>query len=340
FLLYDTVASALRRAAEATPICVVLDDLHSADLSSLALLEHVARELRDAPVLLVGAHRAPEPDASSARALQRLARVAHVFELDGLVPAELADWLERDRGRRPGASEVTALHERTGGNPLFVSQLLAAGDAAGAPPRGVREEIGRQLERLSRRAREALVHAAALGRDFALAPLARACERKAAALLPALDDAVRNGIVTALPGAVGRYRFAHGLFAEVLLAELAPGARARLHARVGPGAAGGGGGDGTGDSPRRFAGRARRGDRPPLPARGARRRRRCGGRVVGARRAAGARPHGLRAGGGPLCERARRARADSGRASPPGRAPPARGGGARAGGRAPCPARA
>ncbi len=232
FRLHESVAAALRRASEVTPLLVVIDDLHAADLSSLDLLEHVARALRDSPVLLVGAHREVDSDSGVSRALARLSRPARTFELSGLSSAELARWLELSTGRAPDTAEVATLRERTGGNPLFVSQIFASHAVGGPPPRGVRQEIQRQLERFSARARSALLHAAALGREFALGPLSAATRRSPAALLGDLGDAIRDRIVAEIPDSVGRYRFAHGLFGEVLLAELSVAERARLHGRV------------------------------------------------------------------------------------------------------------
>ncbi len=234
FRLHDSVAGLLRRGATARPVLVLLDDLHCADLSSLELLEHVARGLRDARVLVVGTHRDAADESAASRSLARLARIATGFDLGGLSPDDLSRWVELWQGHKPEPARVSALHQRTGGNPLFVSQLLGAplGAATDDPPRGVRDAIRRQLERFTPRASATLVAAAALGNEFALGTLASVCRRSPAALLGDLDGPVRERVLLESPEGVARYRFAHGLFPEVLLADQDAAARARLHARV------------------------------------------------------------------------------------------------------------
>ncbi|HEY0709838.1 MAG TPA: ATP-binding protein, partial [Polyangia bacterium] len=60
FRLFDAVTVVLREAAARAPLLVVLDDLHMADPSSLALLHFVARNLRGMPVLLLCTYRDEE----------------------------------------------------------------------------------------------------------------------------------------------------------------------------------------------------------------------------------------------------------------------------------------
>jgi predicted ATPase len=61
FRLFDSTASFLREAAATQPITLVFDDLHAADKPSLLLLQFLARSLRDARVVVVGAYRDTEP---------------------------------------------------------------------------------------------------------------------------------------------------------------------------------------------------------------------------------------------------------------------------------------
>jgi DNA-binding winged helix-turn-helix (wHTH) protein len=60
FRLYDGLARFLCRAAAAKPLLVLIDDLHWADRSSLRALVFAAREIRSAPILLVGIYRDEE----------------------------------------------------------------------------------------------------------------------------------------------------------------------------------------------------------------------------------------------------------------------------------------
>ena len=60
FLLFAAYTDFFRRAAEDTPLVLVLDDLHWADRPSLQLLQHMARELASMRILVVGTYRDTE----------------------------------------------------------------------------------------------------------------------------------------------------------------------------------------------------------------------------------------------------------------------------------------
>jgi hypothetical protein len=66
FRLFDAVSAVLRACAARAPLVVVLDDLQWADESSLLLLAFLARDLRGARLLLLGAYRDVEARRSPA----------------------------------------------------------------------------------------------------------------------------------------------------------------------------------------------------------------------------------------------------------------------------------
>src|SRR5262249_17016276 len=65
FLLFDGVIQFIRSISIASPICLLFDDLQLSDAGSLSLFAHVARELRDARVFLVGTYRDIEVGAAN-----------------------------------------------------------------------------------------------------------------------------------------------------------------------------------------------------------------------------------------------------------------------------------
>ncbi len=108
---------------------IVFDDLHWADSESVALFERLA-EPGSGPRLLVGTYR---PDAlhrrhPTAEMLPRLERrhaVTHLH-LERLSAPEVGSFLAGVYGHEPSYRVVEALHARTGGNPFFLEELLAA----------------------------------------------------------------------------------------------------------------------------------------------------------------------------------------------------------------------
>ncbi len=246
FRLYDGVAAYLRAAAKREPLVLLLDDLHWADASSLRLLGFVARELREAPVLVVGTYR-PQ-DASNAplgEALAELARLpGHVrIALDGLAREEVASLVERSARVAPEPALVDAICERTDGNPFFIRELVQMLDAEGrlgdaqaawqrAIPLAVKDAIARRLARLSPETRALLGAAAVIGRDFARDVLERASGVSGDALGCALEEAERAQEIRPHPSDPDGFRLVHALIQEVLYEDLGAARRRALHRRV------------------------------------------------------------------------------------------------------------
>ena len=99
----------------------------------------------------------------------------------------------------------------------------------GTLPEGVREATGRRLSRLSDAANDALAVAAVVGTTFDLALVEQV---RGADLIDPIAEACRAGLVVEEPGALARFRFAHALVRQVLLAELVTLKRVRLHRTI------------------------------------------------------------------------------------------------------------
>ena len=248
FRLFDSTAFFLRTAGEAQPIVLVLDDLHAADKPSLLLLQFLARSLREARVVVVGAYRDTETGADDAlsEALAEIRRepVTRMIRLGGLDAIEVARLIELVATTQPTDRLAAAIHRETEGNPFFVEELVrllaAEGrleDAAGATgalsvPRGVREVIGHRLRHLSNDCKRLLSVASVLGREFRLDALGRVSERADEELLDPLDEAQEARVVVDLPAGRGGLRFSHALIRDSLYGDLGTGERRRLHRRA------------------------------------------------------------------------------------------------------------
>jgi DNA-binding SARP family transcriptional activator len=247
--LFEAVAATIAHAARQAPVLLILEDLHWADRATVEMLGHVIRTLAWAPVLVAGSMR--EQSAGEDLALhalmddlrreRRLERVTLAGLSEEETGALAGAWL----GAPASAGVAAALHRRTNGNPFFVEELarqlveshsdrsaetLIA--AAGAEvPEGVRSLIDRRLARLPEPAAWAVRLAAVAGEDFALADVAAAYEESDEAVAEGLEAAVAAGLVDEGPSA-GRYRFAHELVREAVLAGLSGTRRALLHRRL------------------------------------------------------------------------------------------------------------
>ncbi len=252
FRLFDSIAAFLKNASERQPLALILDDLHSADKPSLLLLRFVARELATARLLVIGAYRDVElsrkhPLSQTLGELTRERLFQRVL-LRGLSQDDVARFIELTTGFTPPEGLVKAVYAQTEGNPLFVSEVvrLLVQEEELTPervskreswtvriPEGVREVIGRRLDRLSERCNQTLTTASVIGREFTFQQLHRLIDDLSEErLLEVLEEALGARVIEEMPRTVGRYQFSHGLIQETLMGELSTTRRARLHARV------------------------------------------------------------------------------------------------------------
>ena len=100
FRLFDAVTAVLRSAARTRPLLLVLDDLHTADPSSLALLHFLARNLRGTRALVIGTYRDEEarlvPELG--QLLGDIAREGTYLPLAPLTRAEISELWRPSRG--------------------------------------------------------------------------------------------------------------------------------------------------------------------------------------------------------------------------------------------------
>jgi tetratricopeptide (TPR) repeat protein len=222
----------------------------------LLLLEFLARELTGGRLLVIGTYRDVELSRQHplAEALGELTwdRLFQRVLLRGLGQEDVGRFIELVAGITPPLGMVEAVYRQTEGNPLFVTEVVrflvqegALTPDVGAVPRGrpeswtvripegVKEVIGRRLNRLSQRCNQTLTIASVIGREFSLGQLKPLIEDMSEdRLLEVLEEALAARVVEELPRAVGRYQFTHALIQETLLGELSLTRRVRLHARI------------------------------------------------------------------------------------------------------------
>ena len=202
------------------PTLAVFEDVHWADEATLDLLRFVGRRIASTRAVLLATYR---DDAGPLRlALGDLATSARVqrFSLAPLSEAAVSI-LADGSGLDP-----VALHRRTGGNPFFVTEVLAAGggDAPVLPP-SVRDVVQARVARLSAAARATLETCAVVGPRLDVAFLAE--------LLGSAADAVAECLATGLIRADGlSLVFRNELGREAVLDAIPPTRRLTLHRRV------------------------------------------------------------------------------------------------------------
>jgi class 3 adenylate cyclase len=235
--LFDAFTQLLTSASREAPVLLVLDDLHWAGKTTLSLLRHVLREAKTHRLFVVGTYRDTElarthPLAGTLADLRRDSDV-HRISLGGLAAADVDAYLVAIGNTDHALARELA--EITSGNPFFLIEVVRHVEESGGAwqpdtlPEGVREATGRRLSRLSDAANDALAVAAVAGTTFDLA-LVEQVQR--AELVDPITEACQAGLVVEETGTLGRFRFAHAIVRQVLLAELVSLKRVRLHRTI------------------------------------------------------------------------------------------------------------
>lgn len=237
FLLSRALVDYLTAAAGPGPVAVVLDDLHRGDSETLALLDTVAIATTGVALLVVAAYRPAEVHAGLRDALAGLAALPPVrLSLAGLAAAEAERLIRTIAGRSPDPGTVTALVDRTAGNPFYLAEsarLLGSEGglvAVSKVPEGVRDVLRRRFARLPELTVSILRLAAVIGRDVDIDVLVQAAEVDEDAVLDALEAGVLAGLLTEPDS--GRVRFAHVLVRDTLYEDAPRLRRSRWHGRI------------------------------------------------------------------------------------------------------------
>jgi tetratricopeptide (TPR) repeat protein len=257
YRLMQAVTEFLGNIAQSQPLVIVLEDLHDADLGTLEMLGHVARNLGNKRLLLLGTYRDIEVDrthplSSSLADLRRLPSFNRVL-LRGLNADEVRRMLASLAGQEVPWSLAEAVHRQTEGNPLFVQEVVrylaeegvfvrdkgrwqSKGDTPVEMriPDGLRDVIGKRLSSLSESCNKVLSVAAVIGRDFNLEVLQNVSGLSDDDLFKSLEEARKAAVIEERTGtgAIVNYRFAHAFFRQTLYEEIIAPRRIRLHQQV------------------------------------------------------------------------------------------------------------
>ena len=222
----------LENVAASEPTVLVFEDLHWADDSLLAFLEHLAMYLAAVPLLIVATAR-PEllGSGSSFAASARVNRVV----LEPLSREDTESLVASLLGEEAARMNPTIV-EKAEGNPFFAEQSvrLLADAAAGTVPASVQAVIAARLDGLAPQDKALLSDAAVVGERFWDGALAAMNGSDVAATGERLDRLVAAQFVRRLRSSslAGQHEFSfvHALTRDVAYGELPRATRARKHA--------------------------------------------------------------------------------------------------------------
>jgi DNA-binding SARP family transcriptional activator len=245
--LFKAVADFLIGLSEQAPTIMLIDDLHAADEASLHLFHYLARQMRQAPVILLATYRTDlaavaAPFGGLLNALYR-EQLSETLALDRLTKNVIAQLLEQLLGGKPAPDLVGAIDDIAEGNPFFVREISRAlideerveqrqghwrlkRGADLRLPTELSDLLRARVARLGAATKTALTAAAVIGREFGFDVLRGVAALPDGSLLDALDLALAGHL---LEETESGYRFQHSLIRQALYDSLNRTRRARLH---------------------------------------------------------------------------------------------------------------
>jgi DNA-binding CsgD family transcriptional regulator len=256
--LFGAVLGMLTELASAAPLLLILEDLHWADQSTRDLVTFLSRMLHSERLAVVATYRSddmhrrhplrplvaellrlpgvtaidlrPLPSAAMAELLTGLSGPLGPLGPPGLLGLPGLPGPPGLPGRRLDAAAIDEMIMRAEGNAYYAEELLAAASAGSHLPAGLADLLLARMERLSADAQQVLRTAAVTGRrvDDEIVRQASGLDEHV------YDSAVREAVAHQLlvPDGDQGYSFRHALLREAVYADLLPGERTRLHARL------------------------------------------------------------------------------------------------------------
>ena len=219
----------LRTPAQSQPYLLVIEDAHWADDATLDLLRHLARRVHGCHAVVVVTYR-PEDvgrggglplvlgDAAAATGMRRI-------DLSPLTVDGVSRLVSEHARAHPGVDPVDPghLHDVTGGNPFFVTEVLSSGTPR--IPETVRDAVLARVSRVGEAARRALEVVALAGSRVET----RLLEDLFAEGLSVIDEPLTRGLLVDDGPEV---RFRHELARLVVADGVPAGRRVHVHRRI------------------------------------------------------------------------------------------------------------
>jgi DNA-binding CsgD family transcriptional regulator len=252
--LFAALRDVLDRASRMVPLLLVIEDADWADEATMLLLRHLVRVVASRRILLVITCGRPERNDQGVSPMSQLLAdierrdAGGVITLSELGIDDVTAMIAAAVGREPPAYICEAMYRRTGGNPLFVEQVLRYLVEEGRLfdersrwielssfdvlpiPASVRTVIARRIARAGADCRQLLDVAAVAGPRTEYDLVAEVAALAPEHLLAAVESAQRAQLA-AVEHAEGRltFTFRHELIRQAILEELSLPRRQRLH---------------------------------------------------------------------------------------------------------------
>ena len=254
---FESVLRLVSHVAKTQPLLLVLDDVHWADSSTLALTRHILRRAAHQALKLLIVMTYRETDLDEMRALNEI--LAEVSREPNTLRIKLTRFTREQTGAMLAALFAEAItpeflegiYRETEGNPFFIEEVCKALIDSGqltrvngrwqrpdmqdlVVPQNVRTAIESRLRRMPEQVQEVLRLASVFGREFYFEALNALSELDEDRLIDALEYAERAQTIGEVRGTRGpvKFAFSHALIPASLQEGISTLRRQRMHRKA------------------------------------------------------------------------------------------------------------
>jgi predicted ATPase len=254
--LFYAVSQVLLAISKKKKILLAIEDAQWADRSTLHLLQHLASDLSESPVMILLSFRSfASGDVSSfettwKRLLQR--GLAHEVTVSDFSAKEFKEYLSLIFKDDPISDDIREiLFTETGGNPFFISQIIPILLQEGllikdkgvwkqiitpeniTLPTSVEAAIEERLQGLSPEVKAVLDVASVIGRRFEYSIFSSANnDVNDIDLEKRLESLTNRQLITELPQIIDVYEFIHAIMRDVIYRKMSSHRRRRVHQKI------------------------------------------------------------------------------------------------------------
>ena len=251
---YEAVTQFFISICNESSLLLLLDDMQSADQSSLDLLEYLVRSTSNLRILTACSYRSEDvqPDSPLYKSLMKFnrQRLLETIQVRSLSKEETIELIKQNFGEQTVSSEFADLmYQQTGGNPFFVEEVLRSLVEDGTIfrteskwdrkpiqeivlPESVKSVLKSRLTKLQPETLNVLTMASVMGSEFDFEVLHEVSQLEEDTLLQRLEKAFSAGLVRQVPRQESVFKFTDDRIRQLLLNDLIPIRRAKYHLKI------------------------------------------------------------------------------------------------------------
>ena len=254
--LFEAVSQFIINISREAPLLVILDDLQWTDPSSLLLLHYLARGVRKAPLMLLGAYRSTDIDdkhpLTQVLAELNMERLPQSVSLKRMSMNEVSEMIRQMLEQDDVPAEFCRLvYEKTRGNPFFAEEVVKSlkeeevifreadkwkfGEVSRIEfPETVKSVVKTRISRLDDECQNVLTMASLVGNDVTCGALCGVTGIEEDRMIEIIDKILKTGLFKhRVVRGEDTCSFADIIVRDVVYEEVSPFKRKKLHGVVG-----------------------------------------------------------------------------------------------------------